>query len=209
MKKLICMIIIVLISIMSIFSYSLAVTNKYSVNMYLENTQYKQGDIIYIPIKLEDIDIENGIVGFDTIIEYDEDVFETVRFQKANQWQMPILVEKLIHATTESMKAVEGNQEIMTLVLKVKNHAKLGETEIELSKFDVSDTETTIANDGAAVSVEILEGEKVQEDVVPQMQNEKPDVDIQVSLIIGVTTALIIVLLIIYFIDKNKKSKDK
>ena len=96
MKKLICMIIIVLISIMSIFSYSLAVTNKYSVNMYLENTQYKQGDIIYIPIKLEDIDIENGIVGFDTIIEYDEDVFETVRFQKANQWQMPILVEKLI-----------------------------------------------------------------------------------------------------------------
>lgn len=49
----------------------------------------------------------------------------------------------------------------------------------------------------------------MQEDVVPQMQNEKPDVDIQVSLIIGVTTALIIVLLIIYFIDKNKKSKDK
>ena len=97
----------------------------------------------------------------------------------------------------------------MTLALKIKNYAKLGETEIELSKFNVSDTKETIANDGAAVSVEIVEGEKVQEDVVPQMQNEKPDVDIQVSLIIGVTTALIIVLLIIYFIDKNKKSKDK
>lgn len=209
MKKLICMIIIILISIMSIFSYSLAATNTYSVNMYLENTQYKQGDTIYIPIKLEDIDIENGIVGFDTIIEYDEDVFETVRFQKASQWQMPTLVESLIHASTESMQSVEGNQEVMTLVLKVKNHAKLGETQIELSKFDVSDTQTTIPNDGAAVSVEILEGEKVREDVVPQLQNEKPDADIQVSLIIGVTTLLIIILLIVYFIDKNKKLKNK
>lgn len=208
MKKLICMIIIVLTIIMSIFSYSLAVSNTYSVNMYLENTQYKQGDTVYIPIKLEDIDIEKGIVGFDTIIEYDEDVFETVGFQKTNQWQVPTLVEKLIHGTTESMQAVEGNQEIMTLVLKVKNYAKLGETEIELSKFNVSDTETTIANDGAAVSVEILEGEKSQEEVVPQIQNEKPDFDIQVSLIVGVTTLLIIILLIVYFIDKNKKHKE-
>lgn len=207
MKKSICMIIIILISIMSIFSYSLAVTNTYSVNMYLENTQYKQGDTIYIPIKLEDIDIENGIVGFDAIIEYDKDVFETVRFQKAEQWQMPTLVENLIHGTTESMQALEGNQEIMTLVLKVKNYAKLGETEIGLAKFDVSDTENTIANSGAAVSVEILEGEKAPE-VAPQMQNEKPNANIQVSLIIGVTTLLIIALLIIYFVDKSKKSKN-
>lgn len=49
----------------------------------------------------------------------------------------------------------------------------------------------------------------MREDVVPQLQNEKPDADIQVSLIIGVTTLLIIILLIVYFIDKNKKLKNK
>lgn len=203
MKKTILIMIIILISVMGMISYTFAATNTYSVNMYLENTQYKQGDTIYIPVKLEDVDIEKGIVAFDTIIKYDKEVFETVKFQKADQWQMPTLVEDLIHSTTDSMQPLKDDQEIMTLVLKVKSYAKLGETQIELSEFNVSDTENTIENAGAAVNVEIMQGDNI-EDTTQQMQNEKPNADIQVSLIIGITTILIIILLIVYYVDKKK-----
>lgn len=203
MKKFISMIIILLLIIMTMISYTSAASNTYSVNMYLEDTQYKQGDTIYIPVKLEDIDIEQGVVAFNTIIEYDKEVFETVKFQKADQWQTPTLVEDLIHSTTDSMQPSKEDQEIMTLVLKVKSYAKLGETQIELSEFEVSDTENTIENAGAAVSVEIIEGDNIQ-NTVQQVQNEKPKANIQVPLIIGVTTTLIIILLIVYYVDKKK-----
>lgn len=203
MKKFISMIIILLLIIMTMISYTSAASNTYSVNMYLEDTQYKQGDTIYIPVKLEDIDIEQGVVAFNTIIEYDKEVFETVKFQKTDQWQTPTLVEDLIHSTTDSMQPSKEDQEIMTLVLKVKSYAKLGETQIELSEFEVSDTENTIENAGAAVSVEIIEGDNIQ-NTVQQVQNEKPKANIQVPLIIGVTTTLIIILLIVYYVDKKK-----
>ena len=135
--------------------------------------------------------------------QYDKEVFETVKFQKADQWQTPTLVEDLIHSTTDSMQPSKEDQEIMTLVLKVKSYAKLGETQIELSEFEVSDTENTIENAGAAVSVEIIEGDNIQ-NTVQQVQNEKPKANIQVPLIIGVTTILIIILLIVYYVDKKK-----
>lgn len=203
MKKFISMIMMILLIIMTMISYTSAASNTYSVNMYLEDTQYKQGDTIYIPVKLEDIDIEQGVVAFNTIIEYDKEVFETVKFQKTDQWQTPTLVEDLIHSTTDSMQPSKEDQEIMTLVLKVKSYAKLGETQIELSEFEVSDTENTIENAGAAVSVEIIEGDNIQ-NTVQQVQNEKPKANIQVPLIIGVTTTLIIILLIVYYVDKKK-----
>ena len=196
MKKFISMIIILLLIIMTMISYTSAASNTYSVNMYLEDTQYKQGDTIYITVKLEVIDIEQGVVAFNTIKEYDKEVFETVKFQKADQWQTPTLVKDLIHSTTDSMQPSKEDQEIMTLVLKVKSYAKLGETQIELSEFEVSDTENTIENAGAAVSVEIIEGDNIQ-NTVQQVQNEKPKANIQVPLIIGVTTTLIIILLIV------------
>ena len=203
MKKFISMIMMILLIIMTMISYTSAASNTYSVNMYLEDTQYKQGDTIYIPVKLEDIDIEQGVVAFNTIIEYDKEVFETVKFQKTDQWQTPTLVEDLIHSTTDSMQPSKEDQEIMTLVLKVKSYAKLGETQIELSEFEVSDTENTVENAGAAVSVEIIEGDNIQ-NTVQQVQNEKPKANIQVPLIIGVTTTLIIILLIVYYVDKKK-----
>ena len=112
-------------------------------------------------------------------------------------------MEDLIHSTTDSMQPSKEDQEIMTLVLKVKSYAKLGETQIELSEFEVSDTENTIENAGAAVSVEIIEGDNIQ-NTVQQVQNEKPKANIQVPLIIGVTTTLIIILLIVYYVDKKK-----
>lgn len=203
MKKLVSMIIMLFI-IMTMVSYTSAASNTYSVNMYLENTEYKQGDTIYIPVKIQDIDIDQGVVSFSTIINYDKNIFETVRLEKADEWLEPTLVEDMIHSTRESMQPAKEDQEIMTLVLKVKDYAKLGETQIELSGFEVSDTENTIENDGAAVSVEIVQGNNLQSQE-QQIQNEKPKANIQVPLIIGVTVTLIIILLIVYYVDKKKE----
>lgn len=203
MKKLVSMI-IMLVIIMTMVSYTSAASNTYSVNMYLENTEYKQGDTIYIPVKIQDIDIDQGVVSFSTIINYDKNIFETVRLEKADEWLEPTLVEDMIHSTRESMQPAKEDQEIMTLVLKVKDYAKLGETQIELSGFEVSDTENTIENDGAAVSVEIVQGNNLQSQE-QQIQNEKPKANIQVPLIIGVTVTLIIILLIVYYVDKKKE----
>lgn len=201
MKKFVSMIIMLFI-IMTMVSYTSAASNTYSVNMYLENTEYKQGATIYIPVKIQDIDIDQGVVSFSTIINYDKNVFETVRLEKADEWLDPTLVEDMIHSTRESMQPAKEDQEIMTLVLKVKDYAKLGETQIELSGFEVSDTENTIENDGVAVSVEIVEGDKYTP--TESVQNEKPKANIQVPLIIGVTVTLIIILLIVYYVGKKK-----
>ena len=203
MKKLVSMI-IMLVIIMTMVSYTSAASNTYSVNMYLENTEYKQGDTIYIPVKIQDIDIDQGVVSFSTIINYDKNIFETVRLEKADEWLEPTLVEDMIHSTRESMQPAKEDQEIMTLVLKVKDYAKLGETQIELSGFEVSDTENTIENDGAAVSVEIVQGNNLQSQE-QQIQNEKPKANIQVPLIIGDTVTLIIILLVVYYVDKKKE----
>ena len=86
MKKFISMIIILLLIIMTMISYTSAASNTYSVNMYLEDTQYKQGDTIYIPVKLEDIDIEQGVVAFNTIIEYDNVENRELEYEEQKQY---------------------------------------------------------------------------------------------------------------------------
>lgn len=187
--------------IINIVSYA---SNTYEVKMYSSKAKILAGETVNISVRLENIELENGIAAFSTLLLYDKDIFEEPIITSAKNWAKPIVVENLIQSTTETIQPTNDNQEIMTLSFKIKENAKLGETEIKLSQFDVSDGENTISNDGAEMTFDI--------------QNTKTEItnvlidsgwfnarNVIVSLIIGMVTMIIIVILTIYYLERRNK----
>lgn len=189
-----------------IMGISYGVSDTYDVKMYLFRTEFLVGDTVNIPVKIENINIENGIVAFSTILSYDENVLEEPVLLNASDWTQPVAIENLIHSTTATMQPIKENQEVMIMSFKIKDNAPLGKTNIVLSKFDVSDGETTIANEGASIELNIVEKRTEVADIL--LDNEwMTQRNMVISLIIGIVTIIIIILLTIYYIEHREREE--
>ena len=197
----------IILLIILLGNISLAAESQYSVNMYPNKTDLIPGDIVIIPVRIEDIETENGIVAYDAILKYDEEVFEDVKITKVVNWEEPTITGRLITAMTEDMEGSNEDQDIMKISLKVKSSAKSGNTEIELSKFDATDGENTISNIGATTELNITNDFANIKEVNLSQENQEfvTAFEIEVSLIIAVVTVLIIILLIVYYVEHKTK----
>lgn len=185
---------------------SYGITNLYEVEMKNSKTECFRGDTIQIPVKIKNIDVENGIVAYSTLLSYDETIWEKPEILAGENWQEPNVIEHLIQGTTISMQAVENNQEIMTISFKVKEDAKIGKTKIELAKFEVTNGETTIENEGDSIEINITTPQtKATEVIIKNVWFTTRNITI--AAIISAVTLFIIVLIIIYYMQHAKEEE--
>lgn len=203
--KVIILTCLVLILMMGI---SYGATNMYEIKMEAPKQEYLTGETIKIPIKIENIQTENGIVAFSTLLSFDENVLEEPEIIKGANWVEPNVVEHFIQSTTSTMQPIKDDQEILMLSFKIKEDAQLGSTKIALTKFESSDGETTIVNEGASIEVNITSAQvKVAEVILDNIWfNER---NITISAIISIVTLFIIVFITIYYIQHREKKEEK
>lgn len=206
MKKLKVMILTFIIIIFSIGN-SYGADNTYDIIMEQLQTEILAGKIIKIPVKVENITLENGIVAFNTLLSYDEKVLEIEEVLGSHNFKKPNVVENLIGSTTITMQPEIGNQEIMTIVFKVKEDAPIGKTRIALSKFEVSDGENTFINDNTTqITINITSVLKNVREVVEKgiwftMEN------VTITFIISILIIIAIILLVIYYNQHKRKEE--
>ena len=187
---------------------SYGVSNTYEIKMENSKEEYLTGGTIIIPIKLENIQAEDGIVAYSTLLSFDENVFEEPEIIEGANWAKPNIVEHFIQSTTSTMQPVKDDQEILILSFKIKEDAQLGSTKIALSKFEASDGENTIIGEGASIEVDITSAQvKVAEVILDNIWfNER---NITISAIISIVTLFIIVFITIYYIQHREKKEEK
>lgn len=208
MKKLKVMLLTCIISILMIgISYA---TESFEVKMYPSIEEASEGETITIPIKIENVNVEDGIVAYSTLLTYDSSIFEKAVVTNTEEWGKPLIVENLIQATTANMQTTKDDQVIIILSLKVRSNAKLGETEISLTNFEASDGENTIYNEGASTKIKIAD--KAERIAGVLLNNDwTKSKNMIIALIIAIVTILIIIVITIYYIQHKNcdKKEDK
>ncbi len=201
-------ILITLMFIITIVGISYGTTDTYEIKMEASKKEYLTGETIIVPIKIENIKTENGIVAFSTFLSFDEEVFEEPEIMEGANWAKPNIVEHFIQSTTSTMQPVKENQEVLILSFKIKEDAKLGNTKIALSKFETSDGENTTINEGSSIEVNITSTKaKVAEVIIDNIWfNER---NITITAIISTVTLFIIVFITIYYIQHREKKEEK
>ena len=177
-----------------------ATSGTYTVKMDLLGTQFKEGETIDILVKIQDINLPNGIVAFSTMLEYDDEVFEEPIISSAGHWQQPIMVENLIQSVTENMEDIKGEQEVIKLTFKIKDQAKLGNTKICLKEFEVSDGENTIGSEAIEKQIKIIDGEVILQNDLKE--NNYGQIIIIVLLVIIIVITIFMILFMIYLFKK-------
>ena len=152
---------ILLITVVLLFTTKVyAANDSFGTTLQSSSSQVKRDDNITITMGLKDIAIESGekgIAAYTTGIEFDSSVFEYVTSSGTDKWEKPFYENGLITATTNDGKTVNTAQSIGTITLKVKENAKLGETNIKLSNFSGSTVTTDVPTAEKSVKVTILD----------------------------------------------------
>lgn len=191
-KAIVMIILFVIMCTISILSY--AVTDEYKVNIQSEKYKFKPGETVKFVVSIEDIKLDEGIAAFTAIIDYDENIFEEVTAEEIDEWDTPTLVDDMIQVTRKDMLNSKEDQKVVSISLKIKEDVEISKTTIGLSKFDVTDGNTTIRGEGTSMDVEI-EGNKIEAEIVEKGNNN-------IFIILGIVIVVTIVTLIII---KNKK----
>lgn len=205
MKKLKTILIACIVVMLNI-GISYGATNTYEIKMEPSKTEIYTGETIKIPVKVKNIQMEEGIVAFSTLLSYNENVLEIPEVSGGVNWEKPNVVENLIQSTTQTMQPIKEDQEIMEISFKVKEDAPLGESNISLLKFEVSDGENTIVSDEVDIQINVTSTQKKVRDVVVK-SIWFTQRNIAIASIISIVTLFIIVLLTIYYIQHREKKE--
>ncbi len=153
MKGLVVLLLIMII--ISIAGTSMAADYTCKVSLLVNNNgEVKKGESITILVKASNIQAGEGIASFNTMLEYDANVFDcTVSGDDDGNWQKQGLVENSLSMTRSDLVANSSDQTIAKIVLKAKSDATVGKQTFKLTKmefstgnetFSVADVSTTI-----------------------------------------------------------------
>ncbi len=154
------MIAIVLIIILALTSNTYGASDSFKTNLTVDNSQVRRGQNITITIALSDIAIESGEKGigaYSARIDFDSSVLEYVSTKGTDKWEAPFYKDSLITGNTNDAQVVKTNQDIGTIIFKVKDDAKLGDTTIKLVNFLGSTASSDVTSADTSIKVTIIE----------------------------------------------------
>ena len=157
MKKLISSC-ITFIAIIIIANYVAASSYKMEIKSNTQET--KKGETITINVELTDYkDIKNGLQAYQGQIEYDTNIFEKIepdQIELKNGWTS-LQYNEENNAFVAIHKTGSLENEIISISLKVKENAKVGETTIKVKGFVASEGKEDINTDESETKINIVE----------------------------------------------------
>ena len=148
------------ISILMIITIFLMTINVFAAEFSVGIKMDKQDKEYTIKISLEDLmQVTNGINAFVCDLEYDREIFETVKQQDItvqNGWGDLTFNEKngaMITLRNDFTK--QTGQEILEIKLIQKSNAKSGNTEIKITNIQASDSQNDLEADNKVIKLQI------------------------------------------------------
>lgn len=152
---------IVLIALLIFTTSAYAVnTDSFKTTIHTASTQVKRGDTVIVTIGLKDIAIksgEKGIGAYTASIKFDSSILEYSKTDSTDKWEAPFYQNGLITGNTKDGEVVNNAQNIGTIIFKVKEDAKLGETTISLNNFSGSTAVTDVPTSDVSVKITVIE----------------------------------------------------
>lgn len=180
MKKVLFSSLIFIMFFIMNFNISFANSDICKISLDTKNI-INRNETLEINLNVSDINREEGVSAINGIIEYDNDVFEEISYEKNDEWNNFYQLNNVIFVVATSMeeKYEEGN--ILKIKIKVKENAKLGETKVKFSKIDVlsssnkintiEDIEKTIKINNKIISDDEIKKDKKTDDNDNQNEN--------------------------------------
>ena len=138
-QRKIILIIITAIILLIINSIKIYATN-YTLNASINKNEYTTQDKVNVKISLENVENINEIYGVIGKIEYDKDVFENDISNIATEWNDVRYNKDTGEFVVIRNSTIEAKKEIFEIELKIKENAKLGNTNISIKNVYVSDS---------------------------------------------------------------------
>lgn len=136
MKKSIIISIIFIIVIIGNLSFSFG--NSEICKILINTTDnIKRNETLELLLDISDIDSNEGVSSINGLLEYDDEVFEDVKYEKSSEWSNFYELNNVLFIVTNNMEERYENSNLLKIKLKVKENAKLGKTAIKFSKIEI------------------------------------------------------------------------
>ena len=156
-RKMQIVLIIFVIIIAGIGVKSLAADYTLTLTLDADKAEIKAGETVTLSIKVSNIQAGEGIAIYNTIVEYDESVFDLkVQSDSAGAWTTT-LIENSLTLTKANYEATSKDQEIGKILLTAKSGATLGKQTIKLTNNEFSDA-TSFSVSDVSKTVEKVSG---------------------------------------------------
>ena len=133
--------------------------NNFKFNIMAQKTELKAGDTVKIDMSISEIEVKEGINVVEANLEYDENVFESVTCNDANEWKTTFHAKagegKGKFVIVKLVEGVTKEETIGQIQLKLKDNVDEVETEIRINEITSNDGQTLIREGNRVVKIKI------------------------------------------------------
>lgn len=179
MKKYLSVLIIVVLILLSTITVSMAAGESCKFKLEAAGST-NPGKEAELTLSVNDINAGDGIAIINGILEYDENVFETVsdnNFVSTTLWKEDSYLDGSLTIVTKSLETTKTNSDVLKIKLKVKSDAKPGEYNVKFTKIEVAGNGDLLFNvNDITCKVKVVEETKPTQPENNKEENKKNDV---------------------------------
>ena len=107
------------------------------LDIICNNHELKPGEVLMFDINVKNIQAKNGIILFETLIDYDKEVFEmeVTNDEQNNSWNKTSIIDNYLTMMRNDLMPTLENQLISKIKFKIKNTDFKGFKKIYFSKI--------------------------------------------------------------------------
>ncbi len=170
---------LILIFILSINTFA-ASEESFELKLTASTESVNPGQTFSVDIVLDNIKVTTGDLGigaYSAVIKYDTNILEILNVTAATGWEA-MSNEGNIVVNTTNAEVVKEKQNTAKINFKVKETAKLEETEIKIENIEGSTGATTILGKGISTKIIVKEKTTEKPDTEdPNNNNQNPDTE--------------------------------
>lgn len=180
-EKLLKSLLIILLMFITILTNKVsAADSEYNCDLIItgENSEITAGQTVTYEIMAKNINAEQGILAFETLITYDENLFSIdVVSDDSNNWNKTSMIENYLTMTRSDLLPSSADQVIAKLVVTANSDVPVGENVITLTniRFTMeSETEGSFEIEDKSITLKIVEeNDKKTDNDENENDNEK------------------------------------
>ncbi len=164
-SKIMTIVLLIILLVVLTSTSSMAVDYTCKVALMANKEEVKKGETITILVKVSEIQAGEGIAFFNTLLEYDSNVFDCqVSGDDEGKWQKVSLIEKSLSMNTSDLVAISSDQTIAKIELKAKENAPIGKQTFKLTKMEFSTGQDTFSVSDVSANFTITEESNKDDD---------------------------------------------